>query len=545
VRTLVALGVAGVLLLAASGGYARATSATWNGSWDTEWGLMKLTQSGTSLTGTYPHDHGRISGTVSGAHFKGRWNEAPTRKGPGDAGAVEFTMSADGKRLTGRWNYDGSPTAWHTDWNGTCTAGLCLANTSAPGGGGTAPAAGGVEPKVYGTDWADTARFLRGKPGTFVFVCPAAGRKDQVWGTDVYTDTSSVCTAALHDGAFGYDNGGIVTIRMLPGRAAYSGSVRNGITSVDWGAWPGSFEIVSAVRGSDVPGVKMGGAGWTASATRFRGRNGGRYRYLCPGNAGLGSVYGTNTYTDDSSPCAAAVQLGLFTRSSGGRVTIQIAPRLAAYQGTTANGISSQPSTAALGSFTIPGAPVLPPGGGGGGGGGTTTTGGGGGAAAPATGTATGTVTVNGVPFTNGTIPIGATVDVTNGRLRLVTSTGTLTVSGAGVSASFKLVRGTDRKKPVTELRLVKGNFAVCPRRKPRGSAATATVVRQLWGDGKGAFRTRGRFAAATVRGTNWLTADRCDGTFVRVRQGVIEVNDLPKRRLVTVRAPRTYLATP
>ena len=44
--------------------------------------------------------------------------------------------------------------------------------------------------------------------------------------------------------------------------------------------------------------------------------------------------------------------------------------------------------------------------------------------------------------------------------------------------------------------------------------------MRHLWGDGKGDFQTRGRGAAATVRGTIWLTEDRCDGTLVRVRRG-------------------------
>jgi len=67
-------------------------------------------------------------------------------------------------------------------------------------------------------------------------------------------------------------------------------------------------------------------------------------------------------------------------------------------------------------------------------------------------------------------------------------------------------------------LRLVKGDFSVCPKRKPNSaSRAAARVVRALWGDGKGQFRTRGQYASATVRGTRWLTADRCDGTFTRV----------------------------
>ena len=64
-------------------------------------------------------------------------------------------------------------------------------------------------------------------------------------------------------------------------------------------------------------------------------------------------------------------------------------------------------------------------------------------------------------------------------------------------------------------------------------------------GDGKGRFRTRGRYASATVRGTKWLTADRCDGTNVKVARGVVQVADFPQRRQVTVRAGRSYLARP
>ena len=62
--------------------------------------------------------------------------------------------------------------------------------------------------------------------------------------------------------------------------------------------------------------------------------------------------------------------------------------------------------------------------------------------------------------------------------------------------------------------------------------------VRRLWGDGRGRFRTRGRYGAATVRGTKWLTLDRCDGTKVRVVRGKVAVRDLghPNRtpKLVT-----------
>ena len=161
-------------------------------------------------------------------------------------------------------------------------------------------------------------------------------------------------------------------------------------------------------------------------------------------------------------------------------------------------------------------------------------------------GTPTGTVLLNGRPFAGGPVPFGRQVNVTNGTLRLTTNTGTLVVSGRGTVAIFVLVRGTDRGRPVVELRLAGGNFGVCRRRAPAAFAAPAPpprVVRHLWAKGKGRYRTRGRYAAATIRGTEWRTADRCDGTLVRVTQGRVEVADLPLRRNVLVRAGRSYLA--
>jgi sugar lactone lactonase YvrE len=169
------------------------------------------------------------------------------------------------------------------------------------------------------------------------------------------------------------------------------------------------------------------------------------------------------------------------------------------------------------------------------------------GAAGTPTGTPTGTVLVDGAPLTAGTVPYGSTVDVTKGSLVLETEAGTLKVYGAGgVPAAFKLVRTKEKNSTVVELRLVKGDFSACPKRKTRSAqAAPAKPVRALWGSGKGKFRTRGRYAAATVRGTKWLTTDRCDGTQVRVTQGTMAVSDLAKRKQVVVRAGKSYLARP
>ena len=95
-------------------------------------------------------------------------------------------------------------------------------------------------------------------------------------------------------------------------------------------------------------------------------------------------------------------------------------------------------------------------------------------------------------------------------------------------------------------MKLIGGDFSVC-KRKTSSAVASAPpkVVRQLWGNGKGRFQTRGRYAAATVRGTYWLTADRCDGTVTQVKQGVVQVSDIPAKKQVTLRAGKSYLAKP
>ena len=172
------------------------------------------------------------------------------------------------------------------------------------------------------------------------------------------------------------------------------------------------------------------------------------------------------------------------------------------------------------------------------------------GASAPPTGSATGTVLVNGSPFASGTIAYGSVVDVTKGRLTLRTDVGTLLLYGDGThSAMFKLKRTFERvkgkRRPLVQLTLVGGDFSVCGARRLASAAAVrkAKVVRALWGKGKGRFRTQGRYASATVRGTFWLTADRCDGTLVQVKQGTIAVRDFTRRRTVSVRAGRSYVA--
>ena len=57
--------------------------------------------------------------------------------------------------------------------------------------------------------------------------------------------------------------------------------------------------------------------------------------------------------------------------------------------------------------------------------------------------------------------------------------------------------------------------------------------MRRLWGKGKGHFRTRGRYSSGTVRGTVWLTSDRCDGTRTYVKEGVVRVFDFTTKKTI------------
>ncbi|XP_013397759.1 uncharacterized protein LOC106164412 [Lingula anatina] len=77
------------------------------------------------------------------------------------------------------------------------------------------------------------------------FQCPSgcSASTASVWGTGVYTDDSSICRAAIHDGRIPA-SGGQVTISKTRGGTRFSGSVKNGITSKSYGAWPGAFEFL-------------------------------------------------------------------------------------------------------------------------------------------------------------------------------------------------------------------------------------------------------------------------------------------------------------
>ena len=95
--------------------------------------------------------------------------------------------------------------------------------------------------------WDTAANGFKGESGrTYKFECPAGGKAEAIWGSDIYADYSSICTAAVHAGLFSLEDGGEVTIEYRPGRAIYGSTVRNGIKSNTAGDNGRSFVVRKA-----------------------------------------------------------------------------------------------------------------------------------------------------------------------------------------------------------------------------------------------------------------------------------------------------------
>ena len=157
-------------------------------------------------------------------------------------------------------------------------------------------------------------------------------------------------------------------------------------------------------------------------------------------------------------------------------------------------------------------------------------------------------------------LPVGTRLDARNGAVALQTAPAAGFRGRAQQArfsgATFKV--GQPRKGGrVVTIDMQHGDFESCDgqptaRSKSRAKTPTARAarrsskrVRAIFGSGKGKFRTKGRHAAATVRGTVWSVEDRCDATVTSVREGVVDVEDLVTGKDVVVRAGESYTARP
>jgi hypothetical protein len=132
----------------------------------------------------------------------------------------------------------------------------------------------------------------------------------------------------------------------------------------------------------------------------------------------------------------------------------------------------------------------------------------------------------------------------------------TKTQKGRFSGAIFKLSQATGgASKGVATLTIVEGAFKGAPSyslckkggKKKAGDASAAAVsskvLQLLHASAKGKFKTSGKYSAATVRGTKWTIADRCDGTITHDVTDSVAVTDFVRHKTVILHAGQSYLA--
>src|SRR6185295_6059440 len=88
---------------------------------------------------------------------------------------------------------------------------------------------------------------------TFQVSCPAGCEATGgLWGSDVYTADSGICRASIHARLIS-PAGGVISVRLEPGRLAYRGSTRNGVQSGAYGQYPKSYVLGPAAGQAAAP----------------------------------------------------------------------------------------------------------------------------------------------------------------------------------------------------------------------------------------------------------------------------------------------------
>ena len=152
-------------------------------------------------------------------------------------------------------------------------------------------------------------------------------------------------------------------------------------------------------------------------------------------------------------------------------------------------------------------------------------------------------------------IAVGSRVDVTHGVVLLISATAGTPHHDASGQFSRGVFTVQQRSAATTTLDL-DSNYAACRASTPARTAAVrkspppkrkkkkkTKTVNQVFGTAHGGYTTRGTYSTAADQGTGWLTADRCDGTLVRVTVGVVIVHDLRHHRILRLHAGQQHLS--
>ena len=101
-------------------------------------------------------------------------------------------------------------------------------------------------PKIENNDYSSNINAInkRGNIGSEYYYKIIGSEDGTVWGDNIFTDDSNIAKAAVLEGKCKLGEKSIVGIKMLEGKSSYSSSNKNGVSSISYGSWPGSYVFI-------------------------------------------------------------------------------------------------------------------------------------------------------------------------------------------------------------------------------------------------------------------------------------------------------------
>lgn len=189
----------------------------------------------------------------------------------------------------------------------------------------------------------------------YTFICPASdGRDARVYGTDVYTENSQICPAAIHAGVLQPGTAGVVSIILGSGSQSFEGTERNGVTSLSYG--PAGYSYTFAA--DEAPATVTWRTTWNWNERQVVDVE-APIVVECPAGKPDGVIYGDDVYTLSSPICVAAVHAGAISAEQGGVVAVMMASASSDASGGERFGITSRRRSATAQGFRV--AAATPP----------------------------------------------------------------------------------------------------------------------------------------------------------------------------------------
>ena len=182
-----------------------------------------------------------------------------------------------------------------------------------------------------------------GTPGKFFRChCPNCSNSNTsgVFGTEIYHPKSSICKAAQHSGALQIGQQGEVIVTLIGAKPVFNGS--EGIDKTMSGTLSAADKAFTVKHANPLTKITCQES---ANKDKFaKGVTNTQFVVLCPENCSQNKgivIYGTNTYTDTSSICLAAIHRGIIN-DRGGEVKFVMTVGKDIYKGSNGFGISSK-----------------------------------------------------------------------------------------------------------------------------------------------------------------------------------------------------------